>query len=201
LEVSSNGAAFTSIDLSRVVAHASTILIQSGVASGVTLYLSVAYNGCGVAKGCTAIVATVDGGKSWTQISTAYAMQMVYAAGASLYAQITDRQPATIEISTDDGATWRSVSLLKLPDGGTLDFRTQGAWLPAPDGTLFAIDLWGNSIAYLHNGTWTVIPFSSQGGAYALVAVSVDPNGKLQRVWVLGSKGYDMPGIYWHAVP
>lgn len=190
---------FTSIDPNALVPSARNAYLNGLVAVGAKLYVNLGYDGCN-AQACTAIVASADGGKTWTPISHTLALQVVSVAGATLYG-IVGGQADTLQRSDDGGETWTAVTLPDLPSGQTVQ-PLDGTFLPAPDGTLFAVD--GQSIDYLRDGNWTAILFSTTGSA-GISAISTDANGHLQRIWVLGAYGRDphnqQIASYWHAVP
>jgi hypothetical protein len=66
LQVSMNGGSFTSLDLRALGPGAQNINIMSAVASDSRIYLNLQYSDC--ANACTVIVASGDGGKTWSRI-------------------------------------------------------------------------------------------------------------------------------------
>ncbi|HEY7022823.1 MAG TPA: hypothetical protein VH349_17020 [Ktedonobacterales bacterium] len=201
LKVSANGGAFTAIDPNSLVPGASGAYIYQMIASGAKVYVTLAYNGCSSAQGCTAAVASGDGGKTWARITNTFNMHVVWVAGTTLYGEITGPGTPVIQASTDNGASWNPLALPPLPGGHKIGVEIPGALLPADDGTVFALDPLNGSIAYLRDGVWTSLPFSSQRIDGSLGAVTFGPDGRPQRVWVfssLGTGGATSPSLYWH---
>ncbi len=199
--MSANGSAFTTIDPTSLVPGASGVYIYQTIASGATVYVTLAYNGCSSAQGCTAVVASGDGGKTWTRITNTFNMHVVWVAGTTLYGEITGPGTPVIQTSTDNGASWTPLALPPLPGGHKVGVEIPEALLPAVDGTVFALDPLDGSIAYLRGGVWTLLPFSSRRIDGPLGAVTFGPDGRPQRVWVfssLGTGGATSPSWYWH---
>src|SRR5262249_18331948 len=86
LKVSANGGPFASINLTRLLPGAQNISIASAVASATRLYLNLTYTGCSSEK-CQAIVASGDGGNTWTQVPNQSSIQLAYVVGTRLYGQ------------------------------------------------------------------------------------------------------------------
>jgi hypothetical protein len=201
LKVSANGGPFASLDLNWLLPGAQNVSIASAVVSSTTLYLNLTYSGCpAAAQACLTIVASRDGGKTWSQASNQAGIRLVYVVGNTLYGQVTAGATATLVRSTDDGATWIVLTIPPLPGGQTVRLSDQGAWLPAPDGTIFTAPF-GLGVAYLRAGAWTIVPFSSDASLDAVVAVSFAPNGQPQRIWGVSGPQAASHGIYWHAYP
>jgi len=199
LTVSANGGPFTSIDLSTLLPGAQNVSIRSAVASGSKLYLNITYNDCSP-QNCQAIVASGDGGKTWTQVPNQSSIKLAYVVGAALYGQMTDSQDQSTQLimtSADSGATWMPLPIPKLPYGQTVSLSPPGSWLPTPDGTIFTVYC-GLGVAYLRGGAWTIIPVDCLG---TVAAVSLDPSGQPQRIWGVNSLQASYHGIYWHAFP
>jgi photosystem II stability/assembly factor-like uncharacterized protein len=204
LKVSANGGAFSTIAPNTVLPGASGVFIQQMVAGGTTVYATLAYNGCSSSQGCTAVVASSDGGKTWARISNTFNMHVVWVAGTTLYGEIFPQYGA-VQTSTDNGATWKPLALPRQPDGTTAATEIPGTLLPAADGTIFTLDSRAGNIAYLRGGSWTEIPFSSHGVDGPLGSVTFGPDGHPQRVWVFSTAVIDgapfsAPMLYWHAL-
>jgi photosystem II stability/assembly factor-like uncharacterized protein len=204
LKVSASGGAFTAIAPNALVPGASGVFIQQVVAGGAAVYVTIAYTGCSASQGCTAVVASSDGGKTWTRISNTFNMHVVWVAGTTLYDEIYPNYGA-VQTSTDNGATWNPLALPRQPDGTTAATEIPGTLLPAADGTIFALDSKLGAIAYLRGGSWTVIPFSSWGVDGPLGSVTFGPDGHPLRVWVISTAVIDgtsssTPLLYWHAL-
>jgi hypothetical protein len=201
LKVSANGGTFTSIDPNSLVPGASGVFIYQLVAGGAKVYLTLAYNGCSSAQGCTAVVASGDGGKTCARVSNVFNRHVVWVAGTTLYGEVVGQESEVIQISTDNGVNWQPLALPFLPGGHTVDSGIPKDLLPVADGTVFALDRLHGSIAYLRAGIWTLLPFSSQRDA--LGTVTFDPDGHPQRVWVfngIGAGGTMTPSLYSHAI-
>jgi hypothetical protein len=200
LKVSASGGPFASIDLKRLLPGAQNVSIASPVVSSTTLYLNLTYTGC-PAPTCQAIVASGDGGTSWTPIPNQSNIQLVSVVGTTLYGQMTEGATTTIVLSRDNGALWTTLTLPPLPDGQTLHPSDQGSWLPAPDGTIF-IAAYSLGVAYLRGGVWTIVPFSSSFASLdAVAAISFDTKGQPERIWGISSPQASSHGIYWHTYP
>jgi hypothetical protein len=152
----------------------------------------VAYNGCSSTQGCTAVVASADGGKTWRRMSDTFNMHVVWVAGTTLYGAVVGPQASALQTSTDNGANWQPLALPPLPDGTTVEADIPSRILPTADGTIFALAPELGIIAYLHAGKWTVLPFSSYGVDGPLGAVTFGRDGRPARVWVFSDLG---PGI------
>jgi len=205
LQVSANGGAFRPLDRNALVPGGHDVHISSAIAEGTKLYLSFDYNGCSLSE-CFAIVTSGDGGKTWTQASNTFAVQLLFVVGGTMYGQVRNPLDGSTQIVTKPSvlsAAWIPVTLPPLPDGQTLMLDVQRSWLPAPDGTIFAADPTSQSVASLRAGAWTVLPFSSQGSDEFLAAVSLGTDGRRQRVWMCGVLTGSNPhvGLYWHALP
>jgi hypothetical protein len=203
LKVSANGGAFSAIDLNALVPGASGVFIQQMVAGGAGVYVTVAYNGCSAAQGCTAVVASADGGKTWARISNIFNLHVVWAVGTTLYGEVFGSGQPQVQTSTDNGTSWQPLALPLLPDGTTVAAEDQ--LLPAADGTVFALDPRSGTITYLRSGSWQVIPFSSLGVDGPLGTLTIGPDGHPQRVWVFSPSPTSnttppMLTLYWHAV-
>jgi hypothetical protein len=202
-KVSANGGAFTTIDPNSLVPGASGGYIQQMIAGGAKVYVTLAYNGCSSTQGCTAVVASGDGGKTWTRITDTFNMHVVWVAGTTLYGEIFGRGTPVIQTSTDAGASWSTLALPPLPGRHKVGVEIPETLLPAVDGTVFALDPLNGDIAYLHEGVWTSLPFSSRRIDGALGAVTFGSDGNPQRVWLLsssGTGGATSPSLYQHAV-
>ncbi len=194
LKVSANGGAFASIDLSTLLPGAQNVSIGSVVASGTKLYLNLTYTGCS-SQNCLAIVASGDGGKTWTPVPNQSSIQLMAVAAYTLYGQAPDPQvPQTLAewTSSDSGATWTRLELPPLPGGQPIPLC-----LPGPDGT-FVGQLQTLDVAYLRDGAWTILPFSTDASH---LAVSLDASGKPKAVWAADDGNGSWAGIYWHALP
>jgi hypothetical protein len=201
LKVSANGGAFTSIDPNSLVPGASGVAIDEIVAGGATVYVSLAYTGCSAAQACTSVVASGDGGKTWTRISNIFNMHLVWAAGTTLYGAILGGQKPVIQTSTDNGTDWEPLALPSLPGGYRVNSGIPGTLLPAADGTVFALDPRNDSIDYLRAGAWTLLPFPPLEADSNLRTVTYGPDGHPQRVWVFNSSDLAAStSLYWHAV-
>jgi hypothetical protein len=205
LKVSTHGGPCASIDLKTVLPSARNVSISSPVASGTKLYLKPTYSGNGCSsQTCQAIVASGDGGKTWKQIPNESRIQLVYVVGAALYGQITDVQDQSTQVvmrSADGGATWMPLTFPPLPGEQTFRLSDQGSWVPARDGTLFMAFPDLGVAAYLRAGAWTVIPFGPAPDGYTVATVSLDADGRPQRIWGLIGATSSRAGIYWHALP
>lgn len=202
LKVSAYGGPFASLDLHALLPGAQNVSIQSAVAGGTKLYVNIGYSGCS-SQNCQAIVASGDGGKTWTQVPNQSSIQLVYVMGNTLYGWMTDpHDPSTLIVmrSTDGGTTWMPLTFPPLPDGQTLNLSHQVSWVPTPDGTVFMASPDLGVVAYLRAGAWTVIPFGPHD-LNAVTTVSLDANGHPQRVWELIDAQSSRRGIYWHALP
>ncbi len=182
LKVSANGGAFTTLDPNALVPGASGVFIQQMVAGGTTVYVTVAYNGCPSAQGCTAVVASTDGGKTWRRITDTFNMHVMWVAGSTLYGAVLGSGTSVLQTSTDNGANWEPLALPPLPDGSKVPAQIPGGLLPAADGTIFALERGQGIIAYLHTGSWTVLPFSSRGVDGPLGTVTFGRDGHPVRV-------------------
>jgi len=193
LEVSAGGGAFTSIDTHALLPSAQHLGIEGTVVSGDRLYLNLSYS-CGGVQSCQAIVASGNGGKSWTQIPNQSKIQLMAVAGNLLYG-VVPASPSAVQTemtTSDNGATWTPMKLPPIPGAPT--GQAAPLALPAPDGTLFAApDALG--VAYLRGGTWTLLPFSQHGKSIR-VAVAVDGSGKPVTVWAIDNGNDSAAGIY-----
>lgn len=204
LAVSANGGSFTSIDTTKLLPGAQKLGIVSVVATADKLYVNLSSQQCGSLATCAAVVSAVvassDGGKTWTQVPNQSNIQLVDVFGDTLYGQAPDPQnpKSHIEItSTDNGATWTQ---LKLPPVPGLRFGAPTPFaFPAPDGTLFAAPD-GVGIVYMSNGKWTLIPFSAYG-EYIGVAFALDSSGKPATVWAIDDGNDSFANIYSHPLP
>lgn len=203
LEVSADGSTFTAIDPNALVPGASGEFIQQVVAGGSSVYITLAYNGCSSTQGCTAVVASADGGKTWTRVSNTFNFHVVWVAGSTLYGEVMGQSQYVMQVSTDNGATWKVLAPPPLPDGSAVDAAIPGGVLPAADGTLFALEPRSGNVAYLRAGVWTLLPFSSRIVDGPLGSVTFGPDGHPQRVWVFADSstgGGGAASLYWHAV-
>lgn len=211
LKVSVSGGSFTSIDPNSLVPGTSDVYIQQLVAGGTKVYVTVAYSGCTTGQGCTAVVASGDGGKTWTRISNVFNMHVVWVQGTTLYGQVFGSAQGPLQTSIDNGATWKQLALPATPNGNAPSGDVPGSSLPDPDGTLlpaadgtvFTVYSAGDAIAYLRSGTWTLLPFSSSRIFATFGTVTFGPDGHPQRVWVFGSSGTSDSGsrtLYWQTL-
>lgn len=198
LEVSAGGGAFTSMDTHALLPSAQDLGIEGTVVSGDRLYLNLSYS-CGGVRSCQAIVASGNGGKSWTQIPNQSKIQLMAVAGNLLYG-VVPASPSAVQTemtTSDNGATWTPMKLPPIPGAPT--GQAAPLALPGPDGTLFAApDALG--VAYLRGGTWTLLPFSQHGKGIR-VAVAVDGSGKPATVWAIDNENDSASGIYSHPLP
>jgi hypothetical protein len=158
------------------------------------------------------VVASADGGKTWTRITNTFNFHVVWVAGRTLYGAVfgPDNMPV-IQTSTDNGAHWQPLNLPPLPNERKVDAEIPGGLLPAADGTTFASEL-GGTIAYLRAGSWMVLPFSSRGFHVSvgirgdrgpLGTVTFSRDGRPARVWVFnlfGTGSATSPTLYRHDV-
>lgn len=194
LQVSANSGPFTSIDPSTLLPSAQNTSITSVVAASKTIYLTLGYNGCS-AQNCWGIMASSDGGKTWSQVPNKDSIMLQAVVGGTLYGQMQSGPDVTAVLSTDNGSTWSARSLPPLPNGDDVSWC-----IPALDGNCY-VTTKGPSVAYQRGGSWSLIPVSSDPNAGALVvAVSFDSSGHAQRVWVVGG-GRPQPGLYSHTLP
>lgn len=202
LKVSANDTPFVSRDLNTLLPGERNVSITSSVASSTKLYLNLTYTGIGCSSpDCRAIVASGDGGKTWTQIPNQSNIQLIDAVGHSLYAQKVEGTTTTLVLSNDDGASWTTQTLPPLPNGQVLSLSDLGSWVPTPNGTLFTASPDLGVAAYLRAGAWTVIPFGPGPDGYGVAAVSLDAKGQPQRVWGRIEATSSRAGIYWHTLP
>jgi hypothetical protein len=192
LKVSANGGSFTAVDPTTLFPSGHNVSIGGAIAVGNKVYLNLGYNGCS-AQNCWGIVASSDGGQTWAQVPNKSNIWIAGAVGGTLYGTVVDGPTATPVLSTDNGATWSTQTLPQLPDG-----HDAGLCVPAADDTCYMPS--GLGVAYLHGGSWTVVPFSTdQKGFVDHVTVSLNASGHAQRVWV--SCDCRWSGIYGHALP
>jgi hypothetical protein len=188
LKVSANGGGFSALDLNALVPGASGVSSQQMVAGGMGVYVTLAYNGCSAAQGCTAVVASTDGGKTWARLTDVFNLHVVWAAGTTLYGKVFGPAPSVLQTSSDNGASSQPLALPHVPDGTPVGTEIPGPLLPTADGTLLALDPHAGTIAYLRSGRWQVIPFSSAGADGPLGTVTSGPDGHPQRVWVFSTR-------------
>jgi BNR/Asp-box repeat len=201
LKVSRYGSPFTTLGLNTLLPGAQNVSIVSLVAGGAKPYLNLSYNGCG-SQDCQAIVASANGGKTWTLVLKQSDTQLMYVVGDVLYAQEVDAQEVEganldITVSEDNGASWGLEALPSLPGGQPMRPDTQGSWVPTPSGSIFATSPDFDGVAYLH-GPVTILPFAPSDASVA--AVSVDANGRPQRIWGLIDPQDSLAGIYSRAL-
>ncbi len=196
LKVSRYGSPFTTLGLNTLLPGAQNVSIVSLVAGGAKLYLNLSYSGCG-SQDCQAIVVSANGGKTWTLVLKQSDTQLMYVVGDVLYAQEVDGANLDIVVSEDNGASWGLEALPSLPGGQPMRLDTQGSWVPTPNGNIFATSPDFDGVAYLH-GALIILPFAAPDANVA--AVSVDANGRTQRIWGLIDPQDSLAGIYSHAL-
>ena len=138
LKVSANGGAFTAIDPNSLVHGA-----QARPFSGCREHdEDVPHVGVQRVLGAGLHSRRRVGGwrKTWTRISNTPNLDVVAVAGNTLYGELLGQQQEAIQTSTNNGASWKPLTLPPLPDGDTVDASLHGALLPAADGTIFAVD-------------------------------------------------------------
>lgn len=194
LKVRVNGGAFTSIDESKLLSGAQSVLIESAVASATKVYLNISYNGC-ASQNCEAIVASGDGGQTWTRIPNQSAIFVSAIVGSTLFGVSTQDVPfvTAVYTSADNGATWKSITLPPLSGSHGISNV-----VIAPDQTIFVSTTAG--VSYLQSGAWTTFKVSSSDTDSIQVSeVSLGSNGRPQSVW--GHDDSTHAGIYVHALP
>jgi hypothetical protein len=191
LKVSANGGAFTLIDPNTLLSSTQGVSIEGAVATSDKLYLNIGYNGCSL-QNCWAIMASANGGQTWTQISNKSSILLIDMVGGTLYGQMENGPTATPVVSSNNGVTWTTQTLPLLPNG-----QDAGLCVPAPDGTCITATPTG--VAYLRAGAWTILPFATYASDLH-VAVSLDASGKTKAVWVVDDGNGSAAGIYWHAL-
>ena len=193
IQVSANGGTFTQIDMSTLLPGVQSVGLVGATASSDRVYLTVQHSDC--AAPCISIVASADGGKTWTQIPNQSNIQLNYAQGMTLYGTVMSVQPVpllSVMRSTDGGATWSAITLPALPSGAAFD-----GFVLAPDGTICTFT--PSSVFYSRGGVWTAIPFtSSSSDSVVITAISVDAGGAPTKVW--GDDGGAHLGLYWHSI-
>jgi hypothetical protein len=188
-----NNPAFTTINPNAFVPGASDAFLYQMVAGGTRVYITLAYNDCSSSSGCTAVVASADGGKTWTSIAHTLNFRVVWVAGSTLYGEVIGPETVApaIQTSTDNGASWQPLRLPYLPDASTVGFAFPSQLLADADGTIFVVDRIG-TVAYLRSGGWTVLPILSgdtgdpgiRGDRGPLGSVTFGQGGHPMRVWV-----------------
>lgn len=192
LQVSANGGAFAPVDLATLLPGAQNVSITSGVATSTQIYLNLNRSDC--AAPCGSIVASADGGKTWTQVPNQSNIQVDYAEGSVLFGTVISNQPvfSSVLTSTDGGATWNTIALP--PIGGSQQFST---FVAAPDQTIAVGTPTG--AALVSDGAVNAYLFSSSpNDLLQLTGLSVDANGHPVKIW--GHDDGQNTGVYWHAV-
>jgi hypothetical protein len=181
------------------------------VTGGTKVYVTLAYGGGSSGSVGTAVVSSVDGGTTWARITNTLNFHVVWVAGSTLYGEVIVPGTTALQTSTDNGASWQPLDLPHLPDGTSVNAENLGQLLPTADGTLFAMDP-RNEVAYLHAGSWTLLPsapaafrggLGARGFGGPLATVTVGRDGRPARVWFFSSLGTDstmFPRLYWHDV-
>ncbi|HEY7343001.1 MAG TPA: hypothetical protein VH591_19160 [Ktedonobacterales bacterium] len=192
LRVSNNGGPFTPLGLSTILPGEADVYLTSMVAASDTLYLNLQTKAC--QSPCNILVASSNGGASWTKAPDDGDIFLEQVVGNSFYGRVLGSQPFVTSVlrSDDGGASWQTISFPPLPnDATTSDYYV------APDQTIYTSSLAG--VAALRNGAWTILPVSSSDlDGMQVTAVSLDANGHPQKIW-----GYDdgkHPGVYWHSL-
>jgi BNR/Asp-box repeat len=195
LQVSVNGGSFTSLDLRALGPGAQNINIMSAVASDSRIYLNLQYSDC--ANACTVIVASGDGGKTWSRIPNQSSILLDYIQGSTLYGTLITDRPAISGVmrSTDNGATWTRITFPALPGGATIVTDVVRPYVVAPDGTIACATV--SAVVYLRSGVWTQVAYSSTpDDALWVTTFSLGANGQPDKVW--GMDAGKQQGLYWH---
>jgi hypothetical protein len=194
LQVSDNGGPFTPIDVNTLLpgAHDSTIL--GAVASDTRLYLNLSHSDCSTLT-CISVVASADGGQTWTQIPNQPNIEVETDSGNTLFGTSADDQPfiTTIYSSQDNGATWSRTTLPPLAGSQGIQ-----SFVVVPGRSILVSSTAGVSL--LRGGVWTTIQVSSNPGeTIEVTAVSLGADGLPQKIW--GFDGDTHIGVYWHTMP
>lgn len=194
LQVSDKGGPFTPIDVDTLLpgAHNSTIL--GAVASGTRLYLNLSRSDCSTST-CISVVASADGGQTWTQIPNQPNIEVEAVSGNTLFGTSADDQPfiTAIYSSQDNGATWSTTTLPPLTGSQGIQ-----SFVISPDRSILVSSTAGVSL--LRGGAWTTIPVSSNPGeTIKVTAVSLGADSRPQKIW--GYDGDTHIGVFWHTMP